>query len=59
MKEYTITLTEAEVKRVIWALQAREGHFRRLAREKDNRFPEIDIEFADGYKQLFEMFKAL
>ena len=59
MKEYTITLNESDVKKVMRALHSRDGYFRRKAREKDNECPEIDMEIANDYKRLFEMFKAL
>ena len=59
MKEYTITLTEADVKMIMWALYSQDGYFRRKATEKGNNCPEIDMEIADDYKRLFEMFKAL
>lgn len=38
MKEYTITLNEADVKRIMRALRNREGHFRMKATEKGNEF---------------------
>ena len=59
MKEYTITLNESDVKMIMWALYSRGGYFRRKAAEKGNDRPEIDMEIADDYKRLFEMFKAL
>ena len=59
MKEYTITLNEADVKKIMRALYIRNGYFRRKAIEKDNDCPRIDMEIADDYKRLFEMFKAL
>ena len=59
MKEYTITLNEADAKRIMRALRNREGYFRMKATEKDNDCPKIDMEIADDYKRLFEMFKAL
>lgn len=59
MKEYTITLNESDVKRIMRALYSRDGYFRRKATEKGNEFSKIDMEVADDYKRLFEMFKAL
>lgn len=59
MKEYTITLNESDVKKVMRALHSRDGYFRRKATEKDNDCSRIDMEIADDYKRLFEMFKAL
>lgn len=59
MKEYTITLTEADVKKIMRALYSRDGYFRRKATEKGNDCPEIDMKIADDYKRLFEMFKSL
>lgn len=59
MKEYTITLNESDMKKVMRALHSRDGYFRRKATEKGNDCPEIDMEIADDYKRLFEMFKAL
>ena len=59
MKEYTITLNEADVKKVMRALHSRDGYFRRKSMEKDNECPKIDMEIADDYKRLFEMLKAL
>ena len=40
MKEYTITLTEADVKMIMRALYSRDGYFRRKATEKGNDYPE-------------------
>lgn len=59
MTEYTITLNEADVKKIMRALHSRDGYFRRKATEKGNDCPEIDMEIAEDYKRLFEMFKAL
>ena len=59
MKEYTITLSESDVKKIMRALYNRSGYFRLKATEKDNDCPRIDMEIADDYKRLFEMFKAL
>ena len=59
MKEYTITLNEVDVLRIISALYIRHGYFRRKAMEKGNDCPKIDMETADDYKRLFEMFEAL
>ena len=59
MKKYTITLSEADVKKIMRALYNRSGYFRRKATEKGNDCSEIDMEVADDYKRLFEMFKAL
>ena len=59
MKEYTITLNEADVKRIMRALYSRDGYFRLKAIEKGNAFAKLDMEVADDYKRLFEMFKAL
>lgn len=59
MKEYTITLNEADVKRIMRALHSRDEYFRRKATGKGNDCPEIDMEIADDYKRLFEMLKAL
>lgn len=49
MKEYTITLTEKDIRRIMRALLNREAFFRIEANEH----------VADEYKRLFEMFKAL
>ena len=59
MKEYTITLNEADVKRIMRALRNREGHFRMKATEKGNEFAKNEVGTADDYKRLFEMFKSL
>ena len=59
MKEYTITLTEADVKMIMWALYIRNGYFRLKAAEEDNELSRTDMEIADDYKRLFEMFKTL
>lgn len=49
MKEYTITLTEKDIRKIMRALLSREAYFRIKANEH----------VADEYKRLFEMFKAL
>lgn len=49
MKDYTITLTEKDIRRIMRALLSREAFFR----IQDNGY------VADEYKRLFEMFKAL
>lgn len=59
MKEYSITLSEADVMKIMRALYSRTCYFRRKATEEDNDCPRIDMEIADDYKRLFEMFKAL
>lgn len=59
MKEYTITLTERDVKRIMIALHSRDGYFRRKSTEHGNDFAQIYKSIADDYKRLFEMFKAL
>lgn len=59
MKEYTITLNESDVKKVMRALHNREGYYRRKAKEKGNESPEIDQSIADDYKALFKMLEAL
>ena len=59
MKEYTITLNESDVEKVMRALHSRNRYFRRKATEKINDCPEIDMEIAENYKRLSEMFKAL
>lgn len=59
MKDYTITLPETDVKRIMRALHNREGYFRRKSTEQGNEFAQIDKSVADDYKRLFEMFKAM